>query len=244
MSGRAVVAALEELGLKGMAAAWQRQEAARDRRGANVRLAEALDLERAERTGKATSRRLARARLPQGEAALEDVWEAASRGLRRSQLQALARLTWVKNGASLAFVGATGTGKTWLACAYANAALAAGYTVEVWTVPDLLAEWHRFPENILTLRRRLARVELLVLDEWGGEALRPGDTDVLRRIVLSRLHAKPKSLLLTSARPMSGWRAWLGSSLEADSLVDQLENGTQVLQFQGASLRRRRAAVM
>lgn len=244
MSGGGVVAAMTELGLKGMAAAWQRQEEAKDRRGANVRLAEALDLERAERTGKAASRRLAQAHLPQGEADLTEVWEAPSRGLIPSQLAALARLTWVKNGASLAFVGATGTGKTWYACAYANAALAAGYSVEVWTLPDLLAEWRRFPENVLALRRRLARVDLLVLDEWGGEALRPGDTDALRRIVLSRLHAKPKSLLLTSARPISGWRAWLGSSLEADSLVDQLENGAQVIPFQGGSQRRRRPAVV
>ncbi len=240
MSGlsEGVAQAMEGLGLKAMAVTWRRQEATADRRPPNARVAEALEAERAERASRAAQRRTVRARLPLQSAHLVDLWHDADRGLDPARVDVLGRLSWVRRGASVVLVGATGTGKTWLACALANEAIAAVCSVEVWAIPDLLAEWQRSPEDVPALRRRLARLDLLVLDEWGVEALRESGRQPLRRIVLDRLDRK--SLLIVSSRPIARWRRWLGSDLAAASLVDRIESGSQVIEFQGKSLRGRR----
>lgn len=249
MSGLAqnVTQAMEGLGLRAMAMAWRRQEEAKDRRGANPRLAEALEAERAERATKAMKRRTVVARVPQRSAFLgnQEVWYPAARRLDPAVIQLLRNLNWIQRGTSLVFFGPTGTGKSWLASGLANEALAAGRSVEVWRVPDLIAEWNRCPERVRALRRRLARLDLLVLDEWGGERLAVGHPEILRRIVTSRLDdgapEDRRSILFTSPVDPARWSGWLGGDHIAEGLADRIIHGSQVIQLHGPSLRGRAA---
>ncbi|WP_313913068.1 ATP-binding protein [Tahibacter sp.] len=237
MSAPSVVEQLEALGLTHMAVLWARQERAEDPREAGARLAELVGAERSGRADGVLGRRRAAARLEQPSADLRDLRHPAERRLDGAVVRALGKLAWVEAGSHLVFTGGTGTGKTWLSCAMANAAIEQGRSVQAWAVPDLLAEWQASGDRLHLFRRRLGKLDLLILEDWGVERLRPEDASVIRRVVMDRIDRK--SLLIASALPPSAWRQWLGGSLVADGLVDRLEAASQVIGLEGGSLRRR-----
>ncbi len=232
-----VVEALERLKLRHMAAAWERQEANRDRRGAAPRLAELLEAELGSRKTRGADRRRAMARLEQPSADLRDLLWLPERGLSRDVVKVLGGLSWLKSGTHLVLTGGVGVGKSWLACAFANAAISKGCSVQSWTVPDLLAEWHLLKEKACLFRRRLARLDLLILEDWGMERLRPDDAEVLRRIVMDRVDTK--SIIIPTKLPVAEWGDWLGSASFAASLVDRIEAAAQVVHLEGLSLRKK-----
>lgn len=137
----------------------------------------------------------------------------------------------------LVFTGGVGVGKSWLACALANKAIGRGHSVQSWAVPNLLAEWHLVGEGAYLFRRRLAKLDLLVLEDWGEERLRPDDAEVLRHILMDRIDAR--SIIIPTALPVSEWGEWLGKASFAASLVDRLEAASQVIELEGPSMRKK-----
>ncbi|GIZ69180.1 hypothetical protein KAM428_42650 [Aquipseudomonas alcaligenes] len=113
---------LIELGLRGMATAYERQrdQPAIQTQAFDVRLGDLLDVEAAERDTRKIERYLKAAKLRCSQAALEDVEYRSDRGLDHSQVMALAEGEWIRRKQNLILTGATGTGKSWLACAFGN----------------------------------------------------------------------------------------------------------------------------
>lgn len=114
---------MQALGLAGMAAAW-RELAERNNANELSRdewLGLMLDREVAMRADKRVRNRLASARLRFPEACIEDIDFAAPRGLDRRSTMALAQGEWLKTHENLIVTGQTGTGKSWLACAFRTA---------------------------------------------------------------------------------------------------------------------------
>src|SRR5262249_37571034 len=142
------------------------------------RLGLLVDRELTERQNQRLALRLKRARLRQP-AAPEDVDLRHPRGLDRTQFLALCSCAWLQNRDNLLITGPTGVGKTYLACALAQKACREGYSAHYARTGQLLGE--------LTIARAdgthakqlaaLARLDLLVLDDWGLAPL----TDVQRR---------------------------------------------------------------
>lgn len=232
-----VLAALEKLKLSAMAAAWERQEANRDRRGASARMADLLLAELENRNTQAVDRRRNKARLEQPSADLRDFDCQPGRNLSQEALKVLGGLPWLKSGTHLVFTGGVGVGKSWLACALANKAIGRGHSVQSWAVPDLLAEWRREGDAAYLLRSRLAKLELLILEDWGMERLHPDDAEILRRILQDRIDAR--SIIIPTALPVSKWGEWLGKASFAASLIDRLEAASQVIELEGPSLRKK-----
>lgn len=115
---------MQALGLAGMAAAW-RELAERNNANELSRdewLGLMLDREVAMRADKRVRNRLASARLRFPEACIEDIDFAAPRGLDRRSTMALAQGEWLKTHENLIVTGQTGTGKSWLACAFGRQA--------------------------------------------------------------------------------------------------------------------------
>lgn len=234
---------LRALQLNGMLKALQEQERLPDIAQLSFleRLALLLDREITERDNRRLATRLRFAKLKQP-ATLEDLDFHTPRQLDRTLVRSLAACDWVKDHLNLLITGPTGVGKSYLACALAQKACREGYKAFYQRLPRLLTDLElsrgdgRYPK----LMRQLARVEVLVLDDFGLEPL----TDRHRRDLLELCEDRyaSRSTILTSQLPVTLWHEAIGDPTLADAILDRLVHNAQRLDLKGPSLRKTRAA--
>ncbi|WP_375784993.1 ATP-binding protein [Bradyrhizobium sp. Pha-3] len=160
---------MQALGLAGMAAAY-RQLAEQDNAADLSReewLGLMLDREAATRADKRLTNRLAAAKLRFVDACIEDIDFASRRGLDRRNTLQLAQGAWLKAHENLIVTGQTGTGKTRLACAFGRQAARLDHSVLYLRMPRLFEDLVMVPRLI----DKLARVQLLIVDDWGTPTL-------------------------------------------------------------------------
>ena len=233
------LAQLRELKLLGMAAALQRQaeQPAASDMAFEERLALLVQHELDSRHARRCTRLLQQARLKYPQAAIEDFDGRAGRGLQRARLMDLALGPWMDSGSALIITGATGCGKTWLACALAQYACRQGRASRYVRVP-------RLAEELRTLRAagtyakwlvQLAKAEVLVLDDWGLVGLEEMTRQALMEIIDDR--AGVRATILTSQLPVEHWHAWIGEPALADAMLDRLLTRGERIALTGESLR-------
>ena len=218
---------MASLGLNGMAAAWRAlaEQDPGEALNRNEWLGLMLDREAAWRADKRFSNRLRNAKMRFPNACIEDINFTAPRGLDRRQILSLAQGGWLKAHEQIILTGQTGTGKTWLACAFAHQAARLDQSVAYARMPRLFEEMAtarldgRFPRLI----DKLARVQLLVLDDWGTHSLTEPPR-VYRRAKLSEncplwnrhQRREPRSRIhLSSANVRCDWRWNTAMSIRA-----------------------------
>lgn len=184
----------------------------------------------------ATRLKAAKLRYP---AAVEDIDFRAPRGLQRAEILQLANSSWIAHSHNLIITGATGCGKTYLACALANAAIRAGHTAFYTRTQRLLED--------LTLGRvdgryhrqlaHLARTSLLVLDDF---LLTPATVDACRDLLdVIEDRAQRRSTLVVSQLPIDTWHAAMADSTLADAVCDRVLQSAHRIGMKGPSMRRR-----
>lgn len=233
---------LQQLRLFGMAKAlteqWQRTDITQ--LSFEERLGLLVDREITWRNDKHLQRRLKQAQLQQS-AVFEDTDYQVNRGLDRALWQQLGTGHWIEQKLNLLIEGPTGVGKTWLACAMAHKVCREGYQVRYWRLPKLFTQWHiahgdgRYP----ALMRQLAKVDLLILDDWGLTSLNSEQRRDLLELMDDR-HGK-SSTLLTSQLPIEHWHDRIGDPTIADAILDRLVHNAYKIQLQGESMRKRRS---
>ncbi len=205
------------------------------------RLGLLVDREATERETLKLATRLKRAQLRQP-AAPEDVDFRHPRGLDRAQFVALCACEWIKSRDNLLLTGPTGVGKTYLACALAQKACREGYSVQYARTGRLLEELSVARADGTYGRRltALARLDLLVLDDWGLAPL----TDAQRRDLLEILDDRydRHSTLVAAQLPQEHWHEYLGDPTLADAILDRLVHHAHQIPLQGESLRKQRSA--
>jgi DNA replication protein DnaC len=235
---------MQALGLPGMAAAWRElagQNAARDL-DRDEWLGLMLDREVALRADKRIRNRLAAARLRFADACIEDIDFAVTRGLNRRATMALAQGEWLKAHENLIITGQTGTGKSWLACAFGRQAARLDHSVLYARVPRLFEDLAlarldgRFPRMI----ERLTRVQLLILDDFGTHALSDQQRFHLFEIIEERY--RRKSTLITAQVPVTTWHDLIAEPTVADAVLDRIVHNAHRIELQGESLRRPKPA--
>ena len=120
------------------------------------------------RDAKRVARLLKAAKLKDSSACIEDIDWRASRSLNRGLVTELASCDWVRRGHNVLITGATGLGKTWLACALAHQAARSGFSVHYARCSRLLEEL-RIAHGDGSFSRRLAqlaRIDVLLLDDF------------------------------------------------------------------------------
>ena len=229
------------LGLTGMADAWkalaeQDPGQALER---NEWLGLMLDRESAARADKRFANRLRNAKMRFPNACIEDVDFAASRGLDRRQILALAQGDWIRAREQIILTGQTGTGKTWLACAFGHQAARLDHSVSYVRMPRLFEDMAmarldgRFPHLV----DKLARVQLLVLDDWGTHGLT--DQQRLDLLELFEERYQRRSTIITAQLPVSGWHDMIGEPTIADAILDRIVHNAHRIELKGDSMRRK-----
>ncbi len=206
------------------------------------RLGMLLDAEYAEREQRKLTRRLQRAKLRQSGACIEDVDFKTRRSLNRQAFMALARCDWIGDALNVVITGATGTGKTYLACALANKACRAGFTayyVRGSQLPQQMAI-ARGDGSYPRLLRRITRTNLLIIDDWLLTPLTNPERHEILEVIEDR-HERA-STLIASQLPISAWHDALGEPTLADSICDRLIHAAHKMQLKGRSMREIRAA--
>lgn len=194
------------------------------------------------RDGKRLTRLLKAAHLKVSAACIEDIDWRGSRGLNRDLIADLAAGHWLRDGRSILLTGATGCGKTWLACALGRQAARQGYSVLYTRTSRLLQELHVAHGDGSFARRlaQLARLDLLILDDFALTPIAPHERSDLLELLDDRVGTR--STIITSQLPLTAWHEWLGEPTVADAILDRIVHGAHKIALKGESLRRSRAA--
>lgn len=231
---------LRTLHLGAMATAWQtqREDPKIHDLDFDSRFGLLVDAEHMARDNKRLARALREAKLRLPNACIEDIDFAPKRELDRTLLRQLGSAAWIRLHANVIVTGATGTGKSYLACALAVAACRAGMRALYRRVPRLLEELAlaHADGTYTRLLGRLAKADLLVLDDWGIAPLR----DQERRDMLEILEDRHgvRSTVVTSQLPVEKWHDYLGDPTIADALLDRVVHNAHRIKLKGPSRRK------
>ena len=234
---------MHSLGLAGMAAAW-RDIAEQDTAGDLTRdewLGLMLDREIATRADRRLTNRLASAKLRFVDACVENIDFGAHRGLDRRNILSLAQGAWLKANENLIITGQTGTGKTWLGCAFGRQAARQDHSVLYLRMPRLFEDLAlarldgRFPRVV----DKLARVQLLILDDWGTHSL--NDQQRLDLLEIFEERYRRRSTLITAQLPVAAWHEMIGEPTIADAILDRIVHNAHRITLKGDSMRRQKA---
>jgi DNA replication protein DnaC len=174
-------------------------------------------------------------------ASVEDVDYQTPRGLDRTLFLKLAACGWIAERRNLLLTGASGLGKSWLACALGHKACRENISVLYMRMPRLLADLAiaHGDARYARLLRSLARVKLLILDDWGPESLTANQARDLLEIVEDRYDKG--SLVITSQLPVDRWHDLIGVPTLADAILDRVVHNAYRIELSGESLRKRRS---
>lgn len=231
---------LRDLRLATMAEAWEQQQ-----RDAGIgalsfdeRFSLLVDAEYQARDNRRLTRLLKDAQLRIPQACTEDVATSAARGLDKAMLRQLASCGWVSEHLNVLITGGTGVGKSYLACALGQSACRKAHRVGYRRVSRLLDELAlaRAEGSHARLLSKLAKLDVLVLDDWGLGTPKDAQRHDLLEVIEDRYGQV--STVITSQLPVTNWHEWIGDPTIADAILDRLVNNAYKVDLKGHSRRR------
>lgn len=186
------------------------------------RLTMLVQSEIAWRDDRRVARLLKAAKLKVSTACIEEINWRASRGLDRGLITALAGGDWLRHARNLLITGATGSGKTWLACALAHQAARSGFSVQYVRAARLFDELQVAHGDGSFARRltQLARLDLLVIDDFAISPMGAPERNDLLELLDDRIGTR--STLITSQLPVKDWHTYLNDPTLADAILDRV----------------------
>jgi len=236
---------LQSLRFDGMAAAWSEQQHKHGDLASlsfDERFGLLVDAEWLHRQNKRLSRYLAEAKLRLSQACIEDIDYSARRQLDKAQIRSLATCRWIEEHHNVIVTGATGVGKTYLACALAQQACRKGYRALYRRASRLFDELAlaQADGSYARLLARIARTDVFVLDDLGLVPIREPERRHLLEIMDDR-HGS-RSTIVTSQLPVEKWHDYIGDPTIADAVCDRLLHNAHRLALKGPSRRKEDSA--
>jgi len=233
---------LRELKLSGMAAALEQQQnqpGTFDDLPFTERLELLLEREYQTRDHRKQDRLVRQARFKL-QASVRDIDYQHPRNLKKTQVARLANTDWLEKAQNLLITGPCGSGKTYLGCAIGHQACLNGLSTRYYRISRLFLELTQAKADgsYHKALAQLAKVKLLILDDWGLEALTPAQRNDLMEIMDDR-HGTT-SILIISQLPTDQWYSAIGDNTLADAILDRLMHNAHRWTLKGESMRKRR----
>lgn len=233
---------LRQLKLSGMADALARQleqTTTYDNLSFIERMQLLLDEENLTRKNRKQDRLIRQARFKL-KASIQDVDYQHPRNISQSQIAQLAQADWVNKGQNLLITGPCGSGKTYLACAIGHNACLHELSVKYFRLSRLLLMLTQAKADGTYHKQlnQLAKVQLLIIDDWGLEPLKPAHRNDLMEIMDDR-HGSTSTMVI-SQLPTDQWYTGIGDNTLADAILDRLMHNAHRLQLKGESMRKRK----
>jgi len=231
---------LTSLRLGAMAEAWlaQCKDTEMATLGFDDRFGLIVDAEWLARRNKRLANLMREAKVRITSACLEDIDCTGSRGLDKRFVRDLATCRWVQEHHNLVISGKTGVGKTYLCCAAVNQACRNGYRALYRRAPRLFDELTlaRADGSYHRLLARLARIDVLAIDDWALVAVGDAERRDLLEIIEDR-HGN-HSTILASQLPVERWHDQIGDPTIADAICDRLLHNAHRIVLQGPTRRK------
>lgn len=240
MNTTATLEQLKELKLLGMARSYEAvlQLPVNQHPEAHYLVAQLSEAERQNRVHHKTQFYLKLSKLRYA-GSLEEISYSASRNLGKEQVLQLADCTYIDRSENILISGATGAGKSFLACAFGHQACAMGYKT-------LYLNLNRFTEKIMVakldgsfvkLLNQLEKVSLLILDDFGLAPMDQNTRLALLQILEDRYNKK--SIIIASQLPINKWHEYIAEPTLADAIMDRLMANAHRFELKGESLRKK-----
>lgn len=196
-----------------------------------------VELECNRRLDSRTRRRFKQAEFPIM-ALIEDLDFSPERKMDRRLVLELAQCSWIDKALNVIVEGATGTGKSFLACALGTAACRLGYSVRyLHTARFLLTLQHaRQDGSYLQYLRSLSRIDVLILDDWMRDPIQISAAQDLLEVFDDRFGRS--ATIIASQVPISDWHARFPDPTLADAILDRSIHNAYQISLQGDSQRK------
>lgn len=159
------------------------------------------------------------------------------RGLNKQQMADLLSGGYLNDHQNVLITGATGGGKTYVACSLCEQACRLSVSSRYWRLSKLVEHLHlgRADGSYVKQVEQLAKQQLLVLDDWGLEKLSARQSTDLLDVIEER-HGL-KSTIICSQLPVEQWHSMVGNPTIADALLDRLIHNSHRIELKGESMR-------
>ena len=231
---------MTKLRLKDMAKEYRRQTElpSMDSLSFDERFSMIIEEEWLGRNNRKFKRLLKEANLPEADACIENIDYDPIRGIDRAQIARLSGCNWVNECTHLLITGKTGTGKTWMASAFANAACRNGHKVKCFKTIRLLNELTAGRNDGSWIKRlnNLLLPKLIILDDFGMEPLDAIHCRDLFEIIDERKNRG--AIIISSQLPVRDWHNMLADKTAANAVLDRVVNNSNRIELCGPSRRR------
>lgn len=233
MTNEATLRKLMEMHLSAMAESFrmQLQDISYSNLSFEERFGILTDTEWTSRKSNSIMRLIKKSKFDQPRAGIADINYSVRRGISQTQISSLAECNYIEESHNIIIMGASGTGKSYIACALGFEACKRLYSVRYVRLPELLTDFAiaRGEGVIKKLLKFYGNIDLLILDEWMLVSLKEGEARDLLEIIHAR-HKRASTIFCSQFAP-AGWHTKIGEPTLADAILDRIVHDSHILEL-------------